>query len=508
MCRLPPLPPRPLPGPPTCPTSSLPWRSPQHTSRKFFARKSHPTGLTMTTTTSCSTSHTPNRKTVSCMASQMDTRVTRIRNLTGTSTTDTSTFRTTSVEDSTIKVNSPLDRRRPKIRSTNTPATGGGQVWGQYNGVKDHRDQKPPYQHYQGQKNQSQNSGSQGDSKSRDKETNYGGVYTGGASPSGGIYTGGVYTGDASSPGGVYTGGVYTGGVYTSDIYSGSNDVNYDNTKTPGSKSQWSWDSSHEKETEDNFAFHEGVESTSQGPRFDRSLPRKVTVQAGKTAVLACRVLDSTEKSVSWMRHEDLHILSVGKYKYSTDDRVTVSREEERQEWVLTIEKVTEEDAGMYECQVSAKPVLSFIVSLEVVVPRAEVVHGPEIFVHRGSLINLTCVVTHGTQRPVYVYWYHHNKVLDYEGRGGVTVITKASTNTISHLLMRDARPEDSGVYSCRPSNGEDASATLHVLNGEHQAAMQSDASPRMFTSAFVITFGLCLICVVQLYRSNIDGAP
>ncbi|KAK8723210.1 hypothetical protein OTU49_011911, partial [Cherax quadricarinatus] len=150
-----------------------------------------------------------------------------------------------------------------------------------------------------------------------------------------------------------------------------------------------------------------------------------------------------------------MHILSVGKYKYSTDERVSVRWEEGRQEWVLTIEKVKQEDAGMYECQVSAKPVLSFIVSLDVVVPRAEVVHGPEIFVHRGSLINLTCVVTHGTQRPVYVYWYHHNKVLDYEGRGGVTVITKASTNTVSHLLMRDARPEDSGVYACRPSNGE-----------------------------------------------------
>ncbi|XP_045603355.1 uncharacterized protein [Procambarus clarkii] len=347
------------------------------------------------------------------------------------------------------------------------------------------------------------------------------GAHTGGG-PTRGLYTGGVYTrmfytggdstfgvysgavpSDVVYSGRVNSGGVYTGGVKADGIYSGGEDT-YGIMKPLGPHSQWSDESKQDYPGE----VLQEVETTSLGPRFDRSLPRKVKVQAGKTAELACRVLDKAEKKVSWIRHGDLHILTVDEYKYSSDKRVSVRLEEERKEWVLIIDNVKEEDSGMYECQVSGKSVLSFIVSLEVVVPRAEVVHGPGIFVHRGSTINLTCVVTHGTQRPVYVYWYHYDKVLDYEGRGGVVVFTEASTNTVSHLLMRDARPEDSGVYSCRPSNGEDAYATLHVLDGEHRAAMQSEARTRGDAPWLVITLHLCLTSLIHLYMSKVEAAP
>lgn len=247
------------------------------------------------------------------------------------------------------------------------------------------------------------------------------------------------------------------------------------------------------------------------GPHFDRSLPRSITVQAGKTARLVCRVFDIGETSVSWIRVGDLHILSVGKYKYSTDSRLSVIFNEPEQEWVLQIAGVTESDAGMYECQISTKPVLSFMVSMEVVaeaftttpfpklsdveetqvkqsqteqsVPSATIVNGPEIFVHRGSLINLTCIVDHTTERPLYIVWYHYNKIVDYVGMGGVVVVTQSGPNTISHLLVRDAGESDSGKYTCKPSNGEEASVTLHVLNGEHQAAMQTNTSTRIMTS-------------------------
>ncbi|CAL4142210.1 unnamed protein product, partial [Meganyctiphanes norvegica] len=236
----------------------------------------------------------------------------------------------------------------------------------------------------------------------------------------------------------------------------------------------------------------DGAMGTPTGPRFDRTLPRNVTVQAGKTAVLACRVMNVADKSVSWIRHDDLHILTVDKYRYSTDQRVSTVYNEVNQEWVLRMRGVTKQDAGMYECQVSTKPILSFIVNMEVVdavpsttpfpklsdeekqeepelpkkkVPYASIQNGPEIFVHRGSLINLTCIVTHGTELPVFIYWYHHNKVIDYEGRGGVTVITHTSHDTVSNLLVRDAQPQDSGKYTCKPSNGREDAVSLHVLD-------------------------------------------
>ncbi|XP_050723002.1 uncharacterized protein LOC127001843 isoform X2 [Eriocheir sinensis] len=211
------------------------------------------------------------------------------------------------------------------------------------------------------------------------------------------------------------------------------------------------------------------------GPSFDRNLPRNITIQAGKTAVLSCRVFNVNDKSVSWIRQDNLHILTVDKYKYSTDQRVSVLFNEPNLEWVLRIKSVTPADAGTYECQVSTKPILSFVVNMRVVVPQAWILNAPEIYVHRGSPINLTCVVTHGTERPVFIYWYHHDKVIDYEGRGGVRVHTQTGRDTVSHLLVKEAGPGDTGRYTCSPSNGEPATVMLHVLNGEHQAAMQTN---------------------------------
>ncbi|XP_063841389.1 zwei Ig domain protein zig-8-like [Scylla paramamosain] len=248
-------------------------------------------------------------------------------------------------------------------------------------------------------------------------------------------------------------------------------------------------------------------EPRDPSPRFDRDQPRSVKVQAGKTAVLVCRVLNLGDKSVSWIRHEDLHILTVDKYKYSTDRRLSVVHDEVEHEWLLKIQSVRQEDAGMYECQVSTKPLLSFIVSLQVVdappsttpypslrdaekaaaptqrpekqVPSATILNGPEIHVHRGSLINLTCVVEHTPERPLYVVWYHYNKVIDYEDLGGVVVVTHTGQKTVSQLLVKRAEPSDSGKYTCQPSNGEAAFVMLHVLYGEHPGALQTNGGRR-----------------------------
>ncbi|XP_066975686.1 cell adhesion molecule DSCAM-like [Macrobrachium rosenbergii] len=277
-----------------------------------------------------------------------------------------------------------------------------------------------------------------------------------------------VRHGDSFHSGIVYSGGSSTqyGAYKTNEVYTGA----------------WVYGTPLEEGLETEETPEPVISIDPLGPRFDRSLPRNVTVHKGERAVLSCKVVGKTGNSVSWIRHEDLHILSVNNDSYTSDSRISIRHQEspEDDKWILTIEEVAEQDAGMYECQVSTKPVLSFIVNLLVIIPKAEILNGPEIFVHKGSLINLTCVVTHGTEKPVFVYWFHHNKILDYEGRGGVTVNTIASRDTVSYLVMRNAIANDSGIYGCKPSIGEDSLATLHVLNGEHQAAMQINGSSKM----------------------------
>lgn len=59
-------------------------------------------------------------------------------------------------------------------------------------------------------------------------------------------------------------------------------------------KSRWRWGWWNEEPSD----VQQRREEASTGPRFDRTLARKVVVQEGKTAVLACRVVDNNEKAV------------------------------------------------------------------------------------------------------------------------------------------------------------------------------------------------------------------
>lgn len=58
------------------------------------------------------------------------------------------------------------------------------------------------------------------------------------------------------------------------------------------------FDDDHDPE-EDSLVSPTELPTEPTGPRFDRSLPRSITVQAGKTARLVCRVFDIGETSVS-----------------------------------------------------------------------------------------------------------------------------------------------------------------------------------------------------------------
>ena len=51
--------------------------------------------------------------------------------------------------------------------------------------------------------------------------------------------------------------------------------------------------------------------------------------------------------------------------------------------------------------------------------------------------------------------------------REGITINTQTVPDTTSQLLIRNAVPTDSGKYTCDPSNGEEATVLLHVLNGK-----------------------------------------
>ncbi|XP_043065203.1 junctional adhesion molecule A isoform X2 [Drosophila ficusphila] len=234
-------------------------------------------------------------------------------------------------------------------------------------------------------------------------------------------------------------------------------------------------------------------------PYFDPSTPRNVTALMGKSAYLSCRVRNLANKTVSWIRHRDIHILTVGSYTYTSDQRFQATHHQDTEDWTLQIKWAQKRDAGMYECQISTQPVRSYFVRLNVVVPTATILGGPDLHVDKGSTINLTCTVKFSPEPPAYIFWYHHEEVINYDSsRGGVSVITEKGDVTTSFLLIQNADLADSGKYSCAPSNADVASVRVHVLNGEHPEAMQTGSSGCQYNWLTIVLLLGIVLCYGQ----------
>ncbi|KAK9306672.1 hypothetical protein QLX08_002747 [Tetragonisca angustula] len=207
-------------------------------------------------------------------------------------------------------------------------------------------------------------------------------------------------------------------------------------------------------------------------PYFDNTTKRDTTTTVGQTAFLPCRVRNLGDRAVSWIRKRDLHILTVGILTYTTDQRFQTVHRDGSDEWTLKISSPQLRDSGTYECQVSTESKISQAFNLSVVVSKAKINGNSELYIKSGSDINLTCIVLQTPEPPSFIYWYKGDHVINYSQRGGINVVTEKQTRT-SRLLISKALPADSGNYTCAPSTAESASVLVHVLNGEHPAAMQ-----------------------------------
>ncbi|XP_039291402.1 transmembrane and immunoglobulin domain-containing protein 1 isoform X2 [Nilaparvata lugens] len=231
-------------------------------------------------------------------------------------------------------------------------------------------------------------------------------------------------------------------------------------------------------------------------PYFDNSSRREVTTTVGQSAQLPCRVRNLGDRAVSWIRKRDLHILTVGVLTYTNDARFQSLHSEGSDEWTLKVTSTQLRDSGTYECQVSTEPKISLAFRLNVVVSRAKIVGSGELFVKRGSDINLTCIVVETVEPPSFIYWYRGGQLVNYSQRGGISVLTEKHSRS-SRLLIARAESPDSGNYTCTPSASDSASVLVHVLNGEQPAAMQHDNSSSGAVARLLPT--LLLLC--QLVR-------
>ncbi|RZF41552.1 hypothetical protein LSTR_LSTR000266 [Laodelphax striatellus] len=199
-----------------------------------------------------------------------------------------------------------------------------------------------------------------------------------------------------------------------------------------------------------------------------------VTVQLGGTAFLHCRVKNLGERTISWVRRRDWHILTSGMFTYTNDERFQVLHAEGSDDWTLQIKYVQKRDNGTYECQVATGGgVVSQFITLHIVVPEAFILGSGEHHVDLGSIISLVCIIDKSPQPPQYVFWYHNERMINYDtARGGVSVDTEPGAKTQSRLTIRGAQDTDSGNYTCSASNTEPASIFVFVSEGDKMAAI------------------------------------
>ncbi|XP_076646356.1 zwei Ig domain protein zig-8 [Halictus rubicundus] len=255
----------------------------------------------------------------------------------------------------------------------------------------------------------------------------------------------------------------------------------------------------HEEAVQSNRLFEADSSQTRQPsdgePYFDTTISPNVTGLVGETVQLPCKVKNLGNRSVSWIRHRDTHLLTVRTYTYTADQRIVLDHTPHSDDWFLRIRYAQKRDTGTYECQLSNTPPVSRYFYLTVVEPVTEIAGGPDFFINKGSTINLTCLVRYAPEPPSVIIWSHNHEAINFETpRGGISLVTERGPVTSSRLLIQSATKEDSGQYTCSPGMMYPASATVHIVN-EHPAAMHHGCGGRI--SAGMMTMLLLLWLVI-----------
>nr|CAD7260294.1 unnamed protein product [Timema shepardi] len=259
-------------------------------------------------------------------------------------------------------------------------------------------------------------------------------------------------------------------------------------------------------------------------PSFEMT-DTSITALVGQTVYLPCRVNNLGDKVVSWIRTHDLHILTSGDLTYTSDARFEVLHPPGSDSWTLRIMSVQTRDEGKYECQVNTDPKMNLAVVLTLreydmgdspydeseshftsasqtgapPLAMAVIMGRQEQYVHLGSTITFTCLVTAPythARLPRSVDWFHGKRLVSVQAaRGGISLDTeKTDLQTTSRLTVAGVTEKDAGNYTCSPSDTRPAIVTLVVVQavklnttgalanyateaGERTEAMQRDGN-------------------------------
>ncbi|KAH3840936.1 hypothetical protein DPMN_114395 [Dreissena polymorpha] len=274
-----------------------------------------------------------------------------------------------------------------------------------------------------------------------------------------------------------------------------------------------------------------------EGPTYFIPQPNNVSYQAGSTATLTCSVENLGNKFIVWRKTAEPHPISVGNMIYAPDTRYEVAFAPERREFNLVIRAVTQNDAGVYECQVSSRDKLVRHVLLRIeerpdklpsqshlsresnVAIRNPDYTIPEIllsgneYVNTGDTIRLVCKVTGTSDIPQDVDWFRNGHLLrSISNKILISKETSMARRKLDSVLeVRYSKLEDSGEYVCRNSEILIASQKVIVLNegdsnmgkrGAGAEATSGQICKRQWWSLIILMFLAKAVTDIIVYKS------
>lgn len=223
------------------------------------------------------------------------------------------------------------------------------------------------------------------------------------------------------------------------------------------------------------------VNGLSANIPFFEPRPNNISFHVGETATLLCSVKGLHTRFVVWRRSWEPNPLTIGDFVYSPDERISIKRVEEKNEWNLIIKDVGKDDAGVYECAVSSREKYKRLVLLRIdgtsrkyikdeVVLKPQVVMTGKDFVSKGQTIFLMCNASGEDYAPDGVDWFINGRIVNQNSFPRVRIYddaniekrTLVSTLEIKHSLM-----SDKGIYVCRGPDSKTDSITVHILDEE-----------------------------------------
>ncbi|XP_076049424.1 zwei Ig domain protein zig-8-like [Oratosquilla oratoria] len=243
-------------------------------------------------------------------------------------------------------------------------------------------------------------------------------------------------------------------------------------------------------------------------PAFNVSLPTSISVVEGESATLPCGVTHLKGRALSWIRQNDLRVISADHMTFISDDRFKVGGDNVTY-WPLEISPALRNDSGAYECQINIRPKLSWTVTLEVKVPSAGFEGPAERYIKTGSNLVLTCTATVLPHASAVVMWFHNGTEISIVSpRGGVSIHTqREGTLLSSQLSVVRAVARDAGNYSCSPDTVNPAYTTVFIAEEVPAAMHHESASWSLRQQDCNIFLGLLVLLLLNVYLTTAQSS-